>query len=228
MEILLRGVGLMRGGADPFGPVDLSLGGQGTTVVLGPNGAGKTTLLRLIYGLDHPTSGQIALSRDLRKSYVFQSPTMLRRNVLANAAYPLVVAGTPRQRAQRKARKALEAAGLGDKLHQAARALSGGERQKLALVRAMITDPELLLLDEPTANLDGRSTKAIETTLAAALAAGTRVIMATHDLGQARRLADDIVFMAGGQICEHAPAKAFFAQPVTAMGQAFLRGDIVE
>lgn len=229
LPISLRGAVLRRDRDAVFGPVDFTLDGRGVTVLLGPNGAGKTTLLQMMFGLEAPTAGGVDRPPTVkgRTAFVFQRPTLLRRNVLANAVYPLEVMGQGGSQADAKARARLTALGLGEKLGQAARTLSGGEAQKLALARAMITDPELVFLDEPTANLDGASTREIETALVQAASAGTRVILATHDLGQARRLADDVVFMARGQIADHQPAAAFFETPQSAEARAYLNGEIV-
>ena len=215
------------------GPVDLTISGSGATVLLGPNGAGKTTLLRMMHGLDRVSAGraQWAVGRDeadLRQAYVFQTPILLRRTVLDHAAYPLQIRGQSRKDARRTAAEKVAEVGLADALQRPAHVLSGGEKQKLALARALVTQPEVLFLDEPTASLDGRSTREIETILAAAQTAGTKIIMATHDLGQARRIASDILFLLNGSIHESGAAKAFFAGPVTPEAGAFLKGDIVE
>ena len=122
----------------------------------------------------------------------------------------------------------LHEVGLQDAAHLRASVLSGGEKQKLALARALVTRPEVLFLDEPTASLDGRSTREIETILAAAQAQGTKLVMATHDLGQARRIAAHVVFLLNGKIVETSAAEPFFNAPQTLAARAFLKGDIVE
>ncbi|MEL7461181.1 MAG: ATP-binding cassette domain-containing protein [Pseudomonadota bacterium] len=227
--LTLTGAVVRRAGRQVFGPVDFTLAGQGVTVLLGPNGAGKTTFLRLMFGLDTPDEGRVDRPRAPHgaQAIVFQRPTLLRRSVLANAVYPLEILGQGGTAGDARARSRLGSLGLGDKLNQPAQTLSGGEAQKLALARAMITDPALVFLDEATANLDGQATREIEATLAAAAETGTRVVLATHDLGQARRMADDVVFMARGQITEHQPAGVFFDTPTTADARAYLNGEIV-
>ncbi len=216
-----------------LGPVDFTLAGEGATLVLGPNGAGKTTFLRLLHGLERPNGGRVswAVERRLaetRQAYVFQTPILLRRTVLENAEYPLRLRRAAKADARARGEAALDEVGLGAFAAQPARALSGGERQKLALARALVTDPEVLFLDEPTASLDGRSTREIETVLGRVRADGVRIVMATHDLGQARRLATDVVFLLGGKIHDAGPRESFFDRPRTAEVRAFLQGDIVE
>lgn len=211
-----------------IGPVDLMLGPSGTTVMIGPNGAGKTTLLKTLYGMQRLAAGTITWHQACERSFVFQSPVMLRRTVQDNIAYPLQLAGIRRHQARQQAATWAEKVGLADRLQSAANALSGGERQKLAIARALSPRPGVVFLDEPCAFLDGRATREIEALLQDAAGAGTRLIMSTHDLGQARRLANDIVFVQGGQVREQGPAGAFFAGPDTAAAQAFVRGDIVE
>lgn len=222
-----------RQGKVLIGPVDLTLDGRGTTVVIGPNGSGKTSLLRLLHGAARLTGGQIrwACSREEAQhemAFVFQRPVMLRRSVMDNIAYPLLVRGVRRAEAMQQARDWAARIGLGAMLERQATVLSGGEQQKLALARALITKPKLLFLDEPCAALDGRSVKEIETILGQAKTDGTALIMTTHDMGQARRLADDIVFLLKGKVHEQSPAKQFFETPRTDEAQAFLRGDILE
>lgn len=213
--------------------ISLSLASQGITIVMGPNGAGKSTLLKALHGMERLVGGQINWSQPKsvtreRQAFVFQTPILMRRPVIDNVAYPLILRGAARAEAREKARLWLEKVQLSQTAQQRASELSGGERQKMALARALIGEPELLFLDEPCANLDGRATREIEELLQAANAGGTRIIMATHDLGQARRLADDVVFMNKAKLLEHADAKEFFDSPKTRQAQAFLNGDIVE
>lgn len=222
-----------RRGNRIVGPVDLTLAAGETTVVLGPNGAGKTTFLRALHGVERLSAGaaEWAVPRaeaDLAQAFVFQQPILLRRSALDNVAYPLRLRGTRRTPARETARAALARVGLSDAADRPAHRLSGGERQKMALARALVTRPAALFLDEPTASLDGRSTREIEAILTDARAGGTTLVMATHDLGQARRMADRVLFLYRGRVHEDAAADAFFDAPATAEAHAFLQGDIVE
>ncbi|EDZ42551.1 methionine import ATP-binding protein MetN 2 [Rhodobacteraceae bacterium HTCC2083] len=224
---------MKRRGKRILGPVDLHLSTAEITIVLGPNGAGKTTLLRVLHGVERLSSGELALSKPdaqarQEQAYVFQSPIMLRRTVRANLAYPLELLGTARPIIKQKVEHWAERIGLADALERHAPRLSGGEKQKLALARALIRSPDVLFLDEPCANLDGRSTREIETLLKDAQLRGTQIVMTTHDLGQARRMASEVVFLLYGKVHERADAKAFFAKPDTQEAQAFLKGDIIE
>lgn len=232
LPITLAGAATSRAGKILAGPIDLVLDGQGATAVIGPNGAGKTSLLRLIHGAARLTKGRIDWACDIatarhHQAFVFQRPVMLRRSVVQNIAYPLRLRGVGRKAALAQARDWAARVGLGDKLDLNAPVLSGGEQQKLALARALIIGPKVLFLDEPCAALDGHATREIESILTRAKAEGTRLIMTTHDLGQARRLADDVVFMLGGKVQAHAPAAQFFDDPGHAEAEAFMRGDIV-
>lgn len=229
----VKGAKTSRRGKVLVGPVDLELDGQGTCVVIGPNGAGKTSLLRLLHGAARLNSGQInwACSTEAAhhdQTFVFQRPVMLRRSVEDNLIYPLRMRGMARKQAKALAADWAERVGLQDMLRRPAPVLSGGEQQKLALARALIVTPKLVFLDEPCASLDGRAMREIEEILQEARAGGTRLILSTHDMGQAKRLADTVVFMFQGQVHEHSPAEPFFAQPETSRAAAFLRGDIVE
>ena len=231
--LTVRGAATRRRGRRLVGPVDMELDGQGTTVVLGPNGAGKTTLLRLLHGIARLHEGEIAWACGTEtarnaQAFVFQRPVMLRRSVAENLAYPLLRRGAGRGEAREKAAHWADAVGLGDMLDRPAPVLSGGEQQKLAIARALIVEPELVFLDEPTASLDGRATREIETILGKAAASGTRLILSTHDMGQARRLAHRVVFLLGGAVHETGTSPDFFDTPATPEARAFLQGDIVE
>lgn len=205
--------------------LELDIVSGAPTILLGPNGSGKSTLLRLAMGLMRPTSGRITWGRrnepDERLAMVFQRPVMLRRTAAANVAYAL------RARDEKRVGELLARVGLGALASRAARRLSGGEQQRLALARALARDPEILFLDEPTASLDPAATKAVEDIVRAVAASGVKIVMATHDIGQARRLAGDIMFLARGRLVERTGAVQFFNLPSTLEAAAFLRGDLV-
>jgi len=205
--------------------INLILGTGAPTVLLGPNGSGKSTLLRLAMGLAAPSRGRISwggrAAPGERLAMMFQRPVMLRRTVAANVAYALPA------RDDGRVTDLLAQAGLRALSGRPARKLSGGEQQRLALARALARDPEVLFLDEPTASLDPAATKAVEDIIAAVAASGVKIVMATHDIGQARRLAGDIAFLAGGRLIENTVAHRFFASPATPEAAAFLRGDLV-
>lgn len=227
--IRLEGALVRRAGQRLLGPLDLALPLAGITMVLGPNGAGKTTLLRLLHGMERLAQGAVAVDvAAADQGFVFQRPTMMRRSVLDNLAYPLRLRGQGRGLARAEALVRLEAIGLGSKAGLEAHHLSGGERQKLALARALIAAPRLVFLDEPCASLDGASVRDIETMLQRARQEGVGAVMATHDLAQARRLADRVVLLHRGELIEQGPAAVFFAAPRTDLGRMFLRGEILE
>lgn len=231
--LAVRGAGTRRRGKRLVGPVDLTWDGQGTQVVVGPNGSGKTTLLRLLHGIARLHEGEIAWACGTKaarnaQAFVFQHPVMLRRSVLENLTYPLQLNGTSRTDAKRRAQDWAKRVGLADHIDRSALGLSGGEQQKLAIARALIAEPELVFFDEPTASLDGRATREVETILADAVAAGTRIIFSTHDMGQAKRLASHVIFLLQGRVHEATRAETFFDAPKTPEAQAFLKGDIVE
>lgn len=205
-----------------------------TTVVLGPNGAGKSLLIRILAGLVGADSGQLTWgglapdrARMARIGFVFQRPIHLRRSAIANILFALSVTGTGKDHQLARAHSALSGAGLEHLAQVPARVLSGGEQQRLAIARAFACQPELLILDEPTSSLDPASTAHIEDMLRAIRAAGTPVLMVTHDIAQARRLGDEIVFMHRGCILERASASRFFNQPQTKQAAAFIKGEIV-
>ena len=201
------------------------------SVIMGPNGAGKSLLLRLLHGLIPPASGIIkwggkpmndAIRR--RQAMVFQRPVMLRRSVAANIDFAIKLRGVA---SHNQRQQALSAVDLANKANQPAKSLSGGEQQRLALARALTTDPAILFLDEPTANLDPASTATIEKIIRAAHEDGTKIVLVSHDLGQARRLAHEIIFMHRGRIIEQTPAIQFFNAPASKQANDFLAGRLV-
>ena len=203
----------------------------GITVIMGPNGAGKSLFLRCLHGLQKADEGKITFAGvpmdkaiRLRQSMVFQTPIVLRRSVFANlrfAAYHL----SPRP--LEAAEHALHTCGLSPFRDQPAGLLSGGEQQRLALARAMINAPRILFLDEATANLDPASTAFIETMIKKANIEGVKIIMVTHNIGQAKRLADEVLFFHHGHLCEHSPARRFFKSPHSKEATTYLGGHIL-
>jgi len=212
--------------------INLSILDNNITVILGPNGAGKSVFLRLLHGLLIPTRGEVewggsVINEDLRKrqALVFQRPVMMRRSVADNIRFVLSLRDFPDR--QQRLGKALELAGLVKQAKQPAPMLSGGEQQRLAIARALVLDPEVLILDEPSSNLDPGATMAIEQLIKAAREDGKKVILVTHDLGQAKRVGDEIIFMHHGRIIEQGPCAAFFTKPQTKEGRAYLSGGLL-
>ena len=208
-------------------PLSLAIEAGPSTIILGANGAGKSVLMRLMHGLLAPSSGRVSWSGDdarRRQAMVFQRPVMLRRSAFQNVLYALDVAGVTG--AERLASEALAEVGLSHVARQPARVLSFGEQQRLALARAWALHPEVLFLDEPTASLDPTATREIEAVIRAFDASGTKIVMATHNLGQARRLGDEVIYLHQGRVVERAPVEKFFAQPSTAEAAAFIKGEL--
>lgn len=232
--LALDGVRFEVGGKSLIDGLSLSLSPGSRSVVMGPNGAGKSLFLRLLAGLLKPTAGRItyggraADAAALRRiAVVFQRPVMLRRSVAANLRHALATYGVPRaERAQRIA-ELLALAGLQHLADRPARVLSGGEQQRLAMVRALGAAPELLLLDEATASLDPQATAAIEDLIGQAAAKGVKIVMVTHDRGQAQRLADEVLFLHRGTLAERSAADVFFNRPSSAAAQAYLEGRLL-
>ncbi|MFO7190458.1 MAG: phosphate ABC transporter ATP-binding protein [Pseudomonadota bacterium] len=201
------------------------------TIIIGPNGAGKSVLMRLCHGLLQPTSGTIrwnvetSLARP-RQAMVLQRPVMLRRSALANIEYALALHGIKGAEGRERALEALEMVGLRDLASRPARVMSGGEQQRVALARAWALRPQVLFLDEPTASLDPTASAEVERIVQAIHDAGTKIVMTTHNLGQARRLGDEVLFILGGRLVERASVDRFFKQPATAEAAAFLKGEL--
>ena len=227
----VRGLGFVADGQRLLDDLSFRIDPHQVTVVMGPNGAGKSLLLRLLHGLIEPSAGTVrwggrplntAMRR--RQAMVFQRPVLLRRSVAANVQFALKSRGAA---SPARCLELLKHVGLAEHANQPARLLSGGEQQRLALARALAVEPEVLFLDEPTASLDPAATAAIEHIVTSAHQAGTKIIFVTHNVGQARRLADEVLFLHAGRLIEHRPAGDFFAQPQSTEAQGYLEGRLI-
>lgn len=210
--------------------LNLELSGEGISVILGPNGAGKTLLLRLLAGLLPPDGGTMlwgdAAQPDGRLAMLFQQPMLLRMSVFTNVEFALRPQAMSSAERRQRSNEVLERVGLAHRAKDCARLLSGGERQRMALARAWAMRPRLLLLDEPTASLDPSATEAVERIIREIRTEGAKVLMTTHNLGQATRLADDIIFLADGRVQEHESAQRFFAHPQSPAARAYMQGEL--
>src|SRR5262245_14626380 len=232
LPIVLEDVSVAAGNVRLLESVSLNLAAGSPTVLIGPNGAGKTTLLRLAMGLIPASRGRVTWggredAAPTRRAIVFQRPVMLRRSTAANIRYALSVAGVARTARDARLGELTSLLGLGGLDNRPARKLSGGEQQRLALARALAKEPDVLLLDEPTASLDPAATKAIEDVIRTVAARGIKVVMSTHDLGEAKRLAGDIVLLHRGRVIETGPAETFFPAPKTEEARRFINGELL-
>ena len=232
LPLMLVEVGILAGEVTILDDISLTLGPGAPTVLIGPNGSGKTTLLRAAMGLIPVTRGRVTwggreASPPDRRAILFQRPAMLRRSAAGNVRYALAAANVPRDQRANRAAELLADVGLAGLERRPARRLSGGEQQRLALARALARDPAVLFLDEPTASLDPHATKAIEDIVRAITARGVKVVMSTHDLGQAKRLAGDVVLLHRGRLIENGPASEFFANPRTQEARKFIAGELL-
>jgi len=221
------------GGAQLLHGITFTLGAGPCSVVLGPNGAGKTLILRLCHGLLQPSGGSIEWcgpgAADARRelAMVFQRPLLLRRSVAANVDYPMRLRGIGRRERAARCERVLAATGLDGLADRGARQLSVGEQQRLALARAWALRPQVLLLDEPAASLDPGASRALESAIRAIREDGTKIVMTTHDMAQARRMANEVLFLHRGRLLEQTPAVKFFESPASAEAKTFLRGELL-
>lgn len=232
LPLRLDHVTFTAGGRRIIDDLSLAIDAGPRTVIVGPNGAGKSVLLRLCHGLLAPTSGSIVWNSveptgaPRRQAMVFQRPVLLRRSALANVSHALGIAGVPTRTRSGRAREALSKVGLERLAAHPARVLSGGEQQRLALARAWALQPEIIFLDEPTASLDPGATHEVENVILAMVAAGTKIVLVTHNFGQARRMGDEILFLHQGRIAERASAQTFFKHPQSVEAARFLEGEL--
>lgn len=234
LPLTVSGLAFEAGSRRLVDGIGFALARGGITVLIGPNGSGKSLTLRLCHGLLMPTVGTVSWAADQgaiagvkRHAMVFQKPVMLRRSARGNILHALSAYGLSRAERTARCTEALERFGLADLAERPARLMSGGEQQRLAIARAWALSPQVLFLDEPTSQLDPGATRQIEEMLAALRGEGMTLVMATHDMGQARRLADRVLFLHRGRLVEDAAAKTFFAGPVSPEARAFIAGDLV-
>ena len=232
LPVMLEEVSLLAREVTILDNVTLTLGAGAPTMLVGPNGSGKTSLMRVAMGLVPPTRGRVTFGGrtdvpPLRRAIVFQRPVMLRRSALGNLRYALAAADVPRAERTERAEKLLALVGLTGRDDRPARRMSGGEQQRLAIARALAKEPEILFLDEPTASLDPAATKATEDIIQSIAARGIKIVMSTHDLGEARRLGGDIVLMNRGRIVETADTQTFFTSPKTDAARRFVAGELL-
>ena len=214
--------------------ISLEMQGGKIIVLLGVNGAGKTTLMRIMAGLENSDSGQLLFNNQnidckaLRQvsTLVFQKSAMFSTNVYDNLAYGLRIRKAPKAEIKKKVAEALQAVRLSGFEKRRAKKTSGGEQQRIALARAFLLDSQVLLLDEPTANLDPNSASIIEKAMVSRKSAQRIIVMATHNLSQARRMADEIVHIYNGEIVEVAETENFFENPKSEISRKFVNGEL--
>ena len=215
--------------------VTLQIEPTGCTAIMGYNGAGKSVLVRLLHGLLTPSAGTLRWAGQLspgeisrRQSMVFQVPVLLRRSVEANIDYALCKRGFKAQERAQKLEAILRETDLLKLRKRPANVLSSGERQRVAVCRALAVEPELVFLDEPTASLDPAATVAIEKVLLRAVNAGRKLIMVSQIVGQVQRIARDVIFVYRGRITEHTPIDEFLTTPRSAAARAFIAGELID
>ena len=233
LPMLVEGLTFSAGGKDILHKINFRLNADGKTFIVGPNGAGKSVLLKICHGLLTPQSGKVVWSNsaennpDYKQGMLFQRPILLRRSARANIEYALAVRGISGVQRRRRVDAVLEQTGLASLANQNARVLSLGEQQRLALARVWALEPRILFLDEPTAHLDPSSTRMVEDVISGIFDTGTKIVMTSHDMGQVKRLADEVLFLYRGQLLEKTSVKKFFARPKSTEGQLFVTGDLL-
>ena len=230
LPIVLQNLTFRPNGRVVIDDLSATIASRGVTAIIGPNGAGKSVTLRLVDRLIAPDAGSIRFGAcepsQVRRAFVFQKTGLIQASVAQNVALALAPAKLTGQDARTRVAAALGRVGLQDRANDPARKLSGGEQQRLALARAWVIEPEILLLDEPTANLDPGATEAIETLVAGMARAETKVILVSHNLGQVARLAEDVLVLAGGRAVEHGPTRSVLTTPRTPEARAYIKGEL--
>ena len=234
LPLKIQHLSVSRRGKPLLDDVNATISSAGITIILGPNGAGKSLLLHIAHGLEAPDRGSLTWNQHIPKpqepwrAFVFQKPVFLQRSVQANLEYVLSLHKMVKAGQDLLIEQALHHTGLMQLSKQSARTLSGGEQQRLNVARAWVLEPKVMLLDEPTAELDPSGVATMEKLIRKIAQQNTKIIMTTHSLDQARRLAHDILFLHRGRLIEHTPAKVYFAQPKTRLAEDFLAGKLLD
>jgi tungstate transport system ATP-binding protein len=228
--VRLKDVDVRFGRVAALSGVNLQLAGGERLALIGANGSGKSTLLRVLHGLLQPLAGSVLRDCAVRQSMLFQRPHMLRASALFNVALGLWIAGRRWNAARQEARMALARVGLQDVATRNARTLSGGQQQRLALARAWSLQPDILLLDEPTASLDPRAKREVEALMEQFAAAGMTLVFASHNLGQVKRLASRVVYLEQGRVLADLPVLDFFngamLEQTSPEAEMFMKGEL--
>ena len=233
LPISVDGLNFSVGGKDILCDLNFQLDAGIKTFIIGPNGAGKTVLLKLCHGLLVPASGKIVWANRLKpkphykQGMLFQRPILLRRSTRANIEYALAVQGVHGLRQKSRVDAVLEETGLAELAHRNARVLSLGEQQRLALARVWALKPQILFLDEPTAHLDPSSTRMVERIISRIFESGTKIVMTSHDMGQVKRLADEVLFLHRGHMLEKTPVEQFFSDSKNKEVSLFVKGNLL-
>jgi tungstate transport system ATP-binding protein len=223
--IALQGAGVRFGATVALQGVDFTLHAGERVALVGANGSGKTTLLRVLHGrLAH--EGQRMETGHLRQAMVYQRPFLLRLSVWRNLMLALWLAGVPKGERAARAEQALVRVGLSAQRNRPARVLSGGQQQRLALARAWAVRPQVLFLDEPTASLDPSAKREVEQLIVEFGAEGMALVMSTHNLGQAKRLATRVLYLEGGRLVVDRPTDNFFGEPLPEPAAMFVKGEL--
>ncbi len=234
LPLKIQHLSVSRRGKPLLDDVNATISSAGITIILGPNGAGKSLLLHIAHGLETPDRGSLTWNQHIPRpqepwrAFVFQKPVFLQRSVQANLEYVLSLHKVVKAGQDQLIQQALRHTGLIQLSKQSARTLSGGEQQRLNVARAWVLEPKVMLLDEPTAELDPSGVATMEMLIRKIAQLNTKIVMTTHSLDQARRLAHDIVFLHRGRLIEHTPAKVYFAQPRTRLAADFLAGKLLD
>ena len=228
LPIYIKDLSLILDERKILSSLNLSINSDDVTVIMGPNGAGKSIFLKILNGILTPTSGCITWNNKKQfsdtlntQAFVFQKPILLRRSVIANLDYIDSVLGYKKKISKDRLLKIVQ---LQKQKNHPARMLSLGEQQRLSLIRSLMLSPNLLLLDEPTANLDPASTKIIEDIILNLKLMGIKIIFVTHNILQAKRIADDIIFLNEGKMVEHLNKQEFFSNSKSIEVQNYLNG----
>jgi len=232
LPLSMKQVSYSTRGAALIHDFNLEINTPGISMILGHNGAGKSLLLKLLHGVISPSSGHIYWNNQTPsihqywRTFLLQRPTFFNQSIESNIEFVLRIAGIDKSEHKQRCTQALETCGLSHLSQRNTTSLSGGELQKASLARAWVLKPSVILLDEPTVALDPPSVISFENIIQQFEKSGTKIIMTTHDLAQAKRLAKEIVFIDKGEMIEQSEASSFFVGPASSQAQSFISGKL--